>query len=518
MANTQSDSGTRAGHRSSSSWMIFELAVIIPTVGGLAYLLSLERTLPVRDLMIWTAVVAVVELLPVTLWRGMQMSMAFPLLLAVAFLYSPPAAAGVAFLGSFDLRELRGGTSPLRALFNRAQVAVSVLAAGWVFHLLASVESHPTLLIPAGLVAAALDYLVNMTLVTGAGVILYRLRPVEMIRKLRIGNLSEFLVSYLGLGVLGVVLALLFDRVGFWSVVTFVAPLVFARQMFFRSVALEEAHGVLKQREELLQALSNRMAEERQDERTQIAAYLHDDLAQLLFRLSLQVDIAKRHLSMGDLGSVEGDLESIRETKSRTSEKIRALIRDLHRSPLGRAGLPEAIASFLADVGAGSDVRFHMDVDDLPLPPPIQLLAYHIAREAVMNSLKHADPRNVSISLKPEGETVDLLIRDDGSGFDTSQAGPEGHYGLSMMRERAVVAGGTFEATSGPGRGTDIRVRFPTSWLQEAPKEAEPEGQGSPPAAQVQTEPPPTVPARRPPAPPASPEPETAPRVHRVRA
>jgi signal transduction histidine kinase len=373
-------------------------------------------------------------------------------------------------------------------------------------------------LIPAGLLAAAVDYLVNMTLVTGAGVILYRLRPIEMIRKLRIGNLSEFLVSYLGLGVLGVVLALLFDRVGFWSVATFVAPLVFARQMFFRSVALEEAHGVLKQREELLQALSNRMAEERQDERTQIAAYLHDDLAQLLFRLSLQVDIAKRHLSMGDLGSVEGDLESIRETKSRTSEKIRALIRDLHRSPLGRAGLPEAIASFLADVGAGGDVRFHVDVDDLPLPPPIQLLAYHIAREAVMNSLKHADPRNVSISLKPAGETVDLSIRDDGAGFDTSQAGPEGHYGLSMMRERAVVAGGTFEATSEPGRGTDVRVRFPTSWLQEAPKEAAPQGEAPPPAAQVQTEPPPTVPTRRPPAPPASPEPETAPKVHRVRA
>jgi two-component system NarL family sensor kinase len=283
-------------------------------------------------------------------------------------------------------------------------------------------------------------------------------------------------------------------------------------------VALEEAHGVLKQREELLQALSNRMAEERQDERTQIAAYLHDDLAQLLFRLSLQVDIAKRHLSMGDIGSVEGDLESIRETKSRTSEKIRALIRDLHRSPLGRAGLPEAIASFLADVGAGGDVRFHVDVDDLPLPPPIQLLAYHIAREAVMNSLKHADPRNVSISLKPEGETVDLLIRDDGSGFDTSQAGPEGHFGMSMMRERAVVAGGTFEATSEPGRGTDVRVRFPTSWLQEPREEAGAEGDQAPPA-QVQTEPPPTVPSRRPAPPPTSADQEEkSPKVHRVRA
>jgi signal transduction histidine kinase len=509
----------RTGFSRQTAFSVYQALVVLPILGLLVYAAVAEPgqfTDP--SLLAWIAILAVVELLPVSAWRDLHVSMGLPILIAVAVLYSPAAAAAVALVGAVDPRELRREVDPLRALFNRCQIACSIWVAGVVFHAIAAKDASVPLVLGGAVAAAAADYLVNMTLVTGAGVILYRLSPAQMIQKLRIGNLSEFLISYLGLGVLGVVLALLFIQVSFWSVVTFVAPLVLARQMFFRSVALEEAHGELKQREELLQALSNRMAEERQDERTQIAAYLHDDLAQLLFRLSLQVDIAKRHLTMGDLGSVEGDLESIRETKSRTSEKIRALIRDLHRSPLGRAGLPEAIASFLADVGAGGNVRFHVDVDDLPLPPPIQLLAYHIAREAVMNSLKHANPRNVSISLKPQGETVDLLIRDDGSGFDTSQDGPEGHYGLSMMRERAVVAGGTFEATSEPGRGTDVRVRFPTSWLQEAPTEAGPEADASPSAAQVQTEPPPTVPSRRPAARPASPEPETAPKVHRVRA
>src|SRR5205814_7268236 len=129
--------------------------------------------------------------------------------------------------------------------------------------------------------------------------LLYRLRADDMFRRLRVGGLGEFVTGYIGLGAIGLVLSQLYDKVGFWSFPTFLVPLVFARQMFFRGRALEEAHKELKQREQVLEQLSNRMAEERQDERAQIAAYLHDELAQLLFRLSLQVDIAKRHLKNG---------------------------------------------------------------------------------------------------------------------------------------------------------------------------------------------------------------------------
>src|SRR5204862_7668621 len=135
----------------------------------------------------------------------------------------------------------------------------------------------------------------------------------------------------------GAIIVQLQTAVGAWSVAAFILPLVFARQMFFRTMALEEAGKELKDREQVLRALSNRMAEERQDERMQIAAYLHDDLAQMLFRLSLQVDIASRLLEQNKIEEVRETLSEVRETKNRTSERIRALVRDLHRSPLGRA-------------------------------------------------------------------------------------------------------------------------------------------------------------------------------------
>src|SRR5439155_24589959 len=185
--------------------------------------------------------------------------------------------------------------------------------------------------------------LVNNTLVILGASIMYKMTLARVVRELGVTRLGEFLVSYVALGVLGLILAKFFDKVGFWALPVFLLPLLFARQMFFRTRALEEAHKELQEREQVLRALTNRMAEERQDERAQIAAYLHDDLAQLLFRLSIEVDIARRQLRAGELDRTSQTLERIKETKNRTADRIRALIRDLHRSPLGHAGLADAL-------------------------------------------------------------------------------------------------------------------------------------------------------------------------------
>lgn len=413
-------------------------------------------------------------------WRGLQVSVGFPLLMAVAFFYAPQAAALAALLGASDPREFKKQVSVLRAAFNRSQVALSVLVASAVFHYFADLESEAWLQLGAALLAAVLDYFLNSGLVTAAVSLDTGMSPLRVLREMRIGALSEFLISYLGLAFFGLFLAHFYKDMGFWAVPVFVIPLLLARQMFFRSKALEEAHKELQDREHVLRALSNRMAEERQDERLQIASYLHDDLAQLLFRLSIQVDVARRHVGAGKLEEVEQLLAEIKDTKNRTSDRIRALIRDLHRSPLGRAGLAEALHSFIVDSGRDSEVRFHTDIDEVELPAPIALLLYHIAREGVTNSLKHAQASNMWLIVKKDGDEVELVLRDDGVGFDVDAPEPEGHYGLTMMRERATVGGGTFETSSAPGEGATITVRFPTSWLQEEPRPGSRESQPAP--------------------------------------
>jgi len=460
--------------RSAKLLTLFELAVALPTMVGLVVAVTRESATAVEgealQLLGWVVTIALVELIPVPMWRGTTISMGFPLLMVVAFLYEPSAAAAAAFLAASDPREIRREIGLLRALFNRSQVALAVGASSAVFHTFASVDSSPPVeLLAAAALAAIVDYIVNSTLVCLAASIHFWMSPMRVIRQLRVGRLSEFVVSYLGLAVFGVILARIFNMpdVGFWAVPVIVLPLLLARQMFFRSKALEEAHKELQDREHVLRALSNRMAEERQDERLQIAAFLHDDLAQLLFRLSIQVDVARKHLDAGRVDEAEDLLTEIKETKNKTSDRIRALIRDLHRSPLGRAGQAEAIQGFLAEMARESEVRFHADVAEVDVPPPIALLLYHNAREAAMNALKHAQAQNIWIEVEQAGDEIQMVVRDDGVGFDTQAPGPEGHYGMTMMRERAMVASGTFAVESAPGQGTTITVRFPTSWLQE---------------------------------------------------
>jgi signal transduction histidine kinase len=469
--------------------LAFELFVIVPALLGGGLLVARDPA-AFRDweLLFWACLIGLIELLPVPAWRGLTISVGFPLLMVVAFLYSPAAAAAVALVGASDPREFKGEVTLLRALFNRCQVALSVLAASAVFHGLTEFARHSdatssVVLLIAAAGASLVDYAVNSGLVT----VFVSLRtgvPIrQVVRELRIGRLSEFLLSYFGLGLVGLSLAFLYRKVGIPALPAILAPLLFARQMFFRSQALEEAHKELQDREQVLRSLSNAMAEERADERLQIAGYLHDDLAQVLFRLSIQVDVARKLLEKGQTDDVGMQLDKIRQSKQETSDRIRALIRDLHRSPLGAKGLTEALESFTDEVGRDSSIRFHRDVEDIQLPAPIALLVYHIAREGVMNALKHAQPRDVWIAVREEDDDIVLSLKDNGVGFDTAAPGPEGHFGLAMMRERAQVGGGRFEVESAPGEGATITVRFPTSLLQPEPPPEPPDGRSGGPGA-----------------------------------
>jgi signal transduction histidine kinase len=177
--------------------------------------------------------------------------------------------------------------------------------------------------------------------------------------------------------------------------------------------------------------------------------------------------MAKKRLGQGDLTAVNRDLDNITDIKQQTSDAIRALIRDLHRSPIGRKGLAEAIQSFAEDISKGHPTIIQTEVVEVSLPPPIQLLIYQIVREAAMNALKHADADHIWVTLVEKDDGVELKIRDDGKGFDTSTPPPEGHFGSVMMKERALVAGGTYAVESQVGVGTTITATFPRVWVEE---------------------------------------------------
>jgi hypothetical protein len=177
-------------------------------------------------------------------------------MIGVAMLYSPPVAGMIVIVGSSDIHELRRETPFLRAMWNRSQMALAIIAASMVFHQLADVGSQWWILVPAALAATVAAYVINAVLVALHASLQYGLTVSQVLRKMHGTRPAEFLASYIGLALFGVVIARFFVEEGAWSVVVFLAPLVFARQMYFQSRMMADR---LAEQNELLTAQADRL-------------------------------------------------------------------------------------------------------------------------------------------------------------------------------------------------------------------------------------------------------------------
>lgn len=218
---------------------------------------------------------------------------------------------------------------------------------------------------------------------------------------------------------------------------------------------LQEAHEQLRayagQAEELAVA----------QERNRLARELHDSVAQTLYGLTLQSEAAARKLAAGQLEKVADDLQFFRSSAQQTLQETRLLIFELRPSILDEVGLAAALRARLDAVEGRSGIACRLDLEDVEgLPSPAETALYRIALEALNNVLKHAQARNVTLSLSSPGKTVCLEIADDGVGFDLESGAQQG-YGLQGMRERAEQLGGSLTVQSVRDEGTRVIVEMP---------------------------------------------------------
>jgi signal transduction histidine kinase len=125
--------------------------------------------------------------------------------------------------------------------------------------------------------------------------------------------------------------------------------------------------------------------------------------------------------------------------------------------------LVEYIAHFASELFEGNPTRCRLDLPhDLParpLPPDVRHNIFLIVKEALTNALKHAAAKEVIVQAKAGSFSLEILIQDDGKGFDPSPPTPEGkRHGLGNMRRRAEAIGGTLTVQSPPGGGTLVRL------------------------------------------------------------
>ncbi len=196
------------------------------------------------------------------------------------------------------------------------------------------------------------------------------------------------------------------------------------------------------------------------EERQRLARNLHDAVNQSLFSAGLIAEVLPR-LWDQDQELARQSLEDLRRLTRGAMAEMRALLAELRPSTLTDAELGDLLRLLGNAFTGRTNIPVNVTmVGQGVLPAGVQVATYRICQEALNNVAKHAKASLVEINLKHEDASIELSIRDDGRGFDPEQPAASGHYGLSMMHERAEAVGVQLSITSQPGHGTELILRW----------------------------------------------------------
>lgn len=214
-----------------------------------------------------------------------------------------------------------------------------------------------------------------------------------------------------------------------------------------------------RRHEELIRMLFGHVLSAQEDERRRIARELHDDTVQSLASLL----VGLRSLEDGEsVAESRATARSLRTVTATALEEIQRIARGLRPSVLDDLGLGEALERMASDFSRhGVAVKVNTICSRPRLPEAVETTLYRIAQEALSNAHKHAAARSMSILVREMPSRVQLIVEDDGRGFDVNERPPAGHFGLLGMQERAALLGGSMTLESTVGSGTTVYVNIP---------------------------------------------------------
>ncbi len=201
-------------------------------------------------------------------------------------------------------------------------------------------------------------------------------------------------------------------------------------------------------------------------ERQRLARDLHDAITRSLYGVMLFARAGRDAQEVGDQAKLEDNLMEIETNALQTLKEIRVLLHQLRPLSLEHGGLPGAIDQRFDQVerrlGIAATANFE---DNLSLSRKAEESIYLITTEALNNSLKHSHTKSVHVRLGRENGNIQLIVEDNGQGFDPSK--PTVGMGLNNMRERADLLGGEIDIETNAGTGTRVRLSMPESMKKE---------------------------------------------------
>jgi signal transduction histidine kinase len=188
------------------------------------------------------------------------------------------------------------------------------------------------------------------------------------------------------------------------------------------------------------------IAELKTEERTRLAAEIHDSISQILTGAAMQLDA--------------GEIQAAKRILASCRRELRACLWDLRSHALDAENFSDAIKETLVSHMNGRSASIEIDIPSSKMSERLRHAALCIIREAVVNAIRHGRAETIAISGDFDGHNLVFSIVDDGKGFNptTARGSKDGHFGLLGMRERAKAFKGSVTISSSSGNGTEIAV------------------------------------------------------------
>jgi signal transduction histidine kinase len=234
---------------------------------------------------------------------------------------------------------------------------------------------------------------------------------------------------------------------------------------FFVLAAVGAAVRVVERRKYQFQLQRAEQQSALEQERARIAQDLHDELGSLLSRISLLGGLLQS--DKDNPQQVEAHAGKISQASDQTVRALEEIVWAVRPGSDTLQALVDYIAHFASELFEDNPIRCRLDLPNDPpvraLPPDMRHNIFLIVKEALTNVLKHAGGSVVHVQIKADGQSLKIVIADDGRGFNPGSAAAGQRNGLGNMRRRAEAVGGELSVTSGPEAGTrvEFRVSFP---------------------------------------------------------
>ena len=232
----------------------------------------------------------------------------------------------------------------------------------------------------------------------------------------------------------------------------------------------KQIENSLRETSERLRRLSESVLAMLEADRRRVARELHDEIGQVLTAVSINLKVvqSKAHESLWPR------LDESMKIVDRALQQVRNMSLELRPSMLDDFGLEAALNWYVRGFEERTGIRtqFVAAAPGYDTPETIRTTCFRVVQEALTNVARHAKAQNVLVELRPDSESIRLLIQDDGLGFDHQAAMVRASLGASLgllgMQERAQLIGGELEIESKPGRGTTVAVWLPLAAVDAA--------------------------------------------------